>query len=291
MPAEGLAKVVLQRGAGRASPSGATYALEFGSQRLLIAEGEHIVGRAYDCDIVLDCELVSRRHARLTLTGAAVFVEDLGSVNGVTVNGVEVKGKTLVAPDSRIGFADAEVVLRHRDTSDARVTKRVPASGSERRDSGVDPIAGQDTEARRVRAFELLTNVLEKAFTMGQPEEAERLVGALLREVLADAERGHTVPDAIAETASKHSLRLAATTDRREWADYAVRLYLARERVMPLSYVDRLYSIARGAARIDVALIERYARLLDGMRLAPADRFVLQRLRSLARMLTPASGR
>ena len=46
-----------------------------------------IVGRDSEHDIVLDEAMVSRAHARLTLLGDQVFVEDLGSSNGIFVNG------------------------------------------------------------------------------------------------------------------------------------------------------------------------------------------------------------
>jgi pSer/pThr/pTyr-binding forkhead associated (FHA) protein len=52
-----------------------------------------VIGRDSACDIVLDSSEVSRRHAQLSVSGSAVFIEDLGSTNGIKVAGRKV-GKT-----------------------------------------------------------------------------------------------------------------------------------------------------------------------------------------------------
>jgi hypothetical protein len=47
----------------------------------------YVVGRHLDCDLVLDDESVSRRHASLRLDGDRWLISDLGSRNGTHVNG------------------------------------------------------------------------------------------------------------------------------------------------------------------------------------------------------------
>jgi signal transduction histidine kinase/pSer/pThr/pTyr-binding forkhead associated (FHA) protein len=49
-----------------------------------------IVGRASDCDVVLSDSMVSRHHARFWVEDKLLKVEDLGSRNGVLVNGERV---------------------------------------------------------------------------------------------------------------------------------------------------------------------------------------------------------
>jgi transcriptional regulator with GAF, ATPase, and Fis domain len=68
--------------------------LVVGSGRLithLIANGEVVIGRSPDCDLVLDHRALSRRHAILR-RGPALSVQDLGSMNGVRLARGVVRG-------------------------------------------------------------------------------------------------------------------------------------------------------------------------------------------------------
>ena len=49
------------------------------------------LGRDPDCDIVVDSNEASRRHARVFFSGASVLVEDLGSTNGTMLNNSRVR--------------------------------------------------------------------------------------------------------------------------------------------------------------------------------------------------------
>jgi pSer/pThr/pTyr-binding forkhead associated (FHA) protein len=50
-------------------------------------EGGAIIGRAPGCDLLLDDPLVSRNHARVLASEIGTGIEDLGSANGLYVNG------------------------------------------------------------------------------------------------------------------------------------------------------------------------------------------------------------
>ncbi|MDT4897687.1 MAG: transport system ATP-binding/permease protein [Acidobacteriota bacterium] len=56
------------------------------------------VGRAPDNDITLDGLQISNHHARLVNAGGTVTVEDVGSTNGVYVNGARITGRRPLAP-------------------------------------------------------------------------------------------------------------------------------------------------------------------------------------------------
>jgi len=60
-------------------------------ERFFVGEDEVIIGRTPDCDIQLLVENVSRRHARIIYKSEEYQVEDLGSTNGVYVNGIKVE--------------------------------------------------------------------------------------------------------------------------------------------------------------------------------------------------------
>lgn len=62
--------------------------------RLNIA-GPVVIGRAPGADIVIPTDYVSARHARFSLNGTTLIIEDLNSTNGTLLNGQAVLGPTV----------------------------------------------------------------------------------------------------------------------------------------------------------------------------------------------------
>lgn len=82
------------------------------------------VGRLPDCDVVVDDPSVSKHHA--TLSWDAVLsqaqVNDLGSSNGTTVNGVEVKAPRQVNDGDEVCFGDARFLFLRTRTLHAHLS-------------------------------------------------------------------------------------------------------------------------------------------------------------------------
>jgi pSer/pThr/pTyr-binding forkhead associated (FHA) protein len=74
--------------------------------RVELATGELTIGRDADRQMVLPSASVSRRHARLVVTGAQPCIVDEGSANGVLVNGVRITVPTAVDSATRIDLAE-----------------------------------------------------------------------------------------------------------------------------------------------------------------------------------------
>lgn len=71
------------------SSKGASLYFE-GSGRLVRLEKRSMtIGRDRACDITLNASTVSRSHARIFTDGSSWYLEDLGSVNGMSVNGAQ----------------------------------------------------------------------------------------------------------------------------------------------------------------------------------------------------------
>jgi pSer/pThr/pTyr-binding forkhead associated (FHA) protein len=54
--------------------------------KFLRLEPRVVIGRARECDLVLEAPCVSRRHAALIVRHGELWIEDLGSTNGTTVD-------------------------------------------------------------------------------------------------------------------------------------------------------------------------------------------------------------
>jgi pSer/pThr/pTyr-binding forkhead associated (FHA) protein len=97
------------------------------------------IGRSADNDIVLDSLLVSRRHAQLQCVGGQCTVQDLGSANGLFVNGRRVS-RAVLSPGDRLRFGDVDLTYQAAGAAQAQAwleidTNRHPLS-SERTSIG-----------------------------------------------------------------------------------------------------------------------------------------------------------
>jgi len=86
-------------------------ALLIGAGKRTVLSGERVLaGRSRDCELVLDDPNISRRHAEFRREGGRWVVADLGSTNGIKVNGKRVRQATLERGDevelglSRLSF-------------------------------------------------------------------------------------------------------------------------------------------------------------------------------------------
>jgi pSer/pThr/pTyr-binding forkhead associated (FHA) protein len=90
-----------------AKPAGLRLIKGPGAPKTFALELEEVfVGRGLDAHITIDSESVSRRHARVYRSEDAFACEDLGSSNGLFINGERTTGKTLADGDTlQIGDA------------------------------------------------------------------------------------------------------------------------------------------------------------------------------------------
>lgn len=89
-----------------------------GGEFPLPASKELVVGRSSELDMVLVEDMVSRRHAKITVTGDQIFIQDLGSTNGTFVNGEKIKRARLQEGD-RILIGTSIIKLVAADASGA----------------------------------------------------------------------------------------------------------------------------------------------------------------------------
>ena len=72
-----------RRGSARLKAEGRT---------VVVGPAGAVLGRSRDCDVVLDDPNVSRHHAEVRPSGGSWIVNDLGSTNGIKLNGRRIRG-------------------------------------------------------------------------------------------------------------------------------------------------------------------------------------------------------
>lgn len=82
-----------------------------------IGHGEYLIGRDASCPIFVDAENVSRHHARLIFTAFELVIEDLGSSNGIFIEGVQVQLPTRIRLDQEVQVGQAHLVVRLRESA------------------------------------------------------------------------------------------------------------------------------------------------------------------------------
>jgi len=88
------------------------FALASAENRVLLHEGENLIGRDPEAGFRINSNLVSRRHSLIVVTGESVTIEDLGSKNGTYLNGKKLEEAELLSHGDRITLG--RLAMRYR---------------------------------------------------------------------------------------------------------------------------------------------------------------------------------
>jgi len=244
-----------------------TLVLRHGPRELELPLGRFLIGRADDCQLPLDDPLVSRHHAAIDVTADGAKLVDLESRNGVRLNGTRIGPPHRLSVGDKIGIGSAELVLVEQGDSAAQTLVQVPTE--------------------RMTAFGLIGTLTDKALGLGRGEEAERLIGPALEELLEGVERGRRYEVATVERGCEYALRIAHLTANPVWLDMAFRFYRLMKRVPPTSLVDEICAVARRVRHLQLDELRLYLAAMrdQGAELGPSERFHLGRLEGLERSL------
>jgi hypothetical protein len=126
--------------------------------------GELVIGRSSDLDMVLIEDMVSRKHAKITLAPGQITISDLGSTNGTFVNGEKVKRSRLKEGDRiLIGTSILKLVSVARQAGTAIDTKQAQqhldraAAAQEKKTGGRTAVQGRLEEVPLVDLLQLLS--------------------------------------------------------------------------------------------------------------------------------------
>lgn len=85
--------------------------LVVGGRRLIVPPAGATIGRSRDCDIVLEDSGASRRHAEISPCAEGWELRDLGSTNGVRVNGRAIDGLQPLRQGDHVEIGSTEIVF------------------------------------------------------------------------------------------------------------------------------------------------------------------------------------
>ncbi len=131
-----------------ASSHGQGFALKFisgkyqGGEFPLRPDKEVVIGRSSDLDMVLVEDMVSRKHAKISVGQGKITIQDLGSTNGTFVNGEKVKQARLKEGDRiLIGTSILKLVVgvssRTRDMDARQINEQLEEVAASKPTSGV----------------------------------------------------------------------------------------------------------------------------------------------------------
>ncbi|MBI2571759.1 MAG: DUF898 family protein [Candidatus Schekmanbacteria bacterium] len=121
-----------------------------GTAQVEILGTETTVGRDESCHVVIPQRSVSKQHARLTVTGNSVLVEDLGSANGTFVNGSRVTRQSLKDGDT-VAFDIYEYAYRRVAAGQPLPAAPVARADSTAPNLGPPPVATSTAPERHDR--------------------------------------------------------------------------------------------------------------------------------------------
>ncbi len=297
---------------------GMRFRLRYGSTDLEMPLGDFVVGRSSSCNLSLDDGLVSRRHALLRVTPESLTVQDLGSRNGISVNGKRAEGPVRLKHLDRITIGNQELIVLEETPPTAAQTvqfERCQACGAlcepdairclqcgavvrrERQTLAGETLsiprfptveATDENEATQsTSGFSLLAPIAEKALALGRYEEASRLLGPALDRLKLRIEEGAELDERMTAKGLELALRVAeGPTVAARWLPWVFDLHALLQRPMSSDTIDRLHELVRRSRYSNPRPLRAYLAVLRAKDLPPAQRFLLRRLEALERVIT-----
>lgn len=279
------------------------FRLRFLLQEFDLVGPEVVLGRSPDCHITIEDPLISRRHARIAIGPDTATIADLGSRNGVRINGRSIDGETELKDGDRVRLGTQELlfsVVKRKDrparpTGYMRVchacgtpypegSPACPHCGAPALEEE-DTVSGMMVESRRNWTFQLLGEVIERALSTGRAAEADRLMRRAAKEVDDRLAAGERLDTDHLSMISSFAVRLARLLGGSEWVAWALTLHRRQGKMLADEVIDRL-------EELDLAALSDVPPVLDSYvswyktKPPPAPSPDLSRLARLEQLLT-----
>jgi hypothetical protein len=244
----------------------ARFRLRFLLQEVDLPQGDTVIGRSTTCQVTLDDPLVSREHARIRIQGDRATIEDLGSRNGVQVQGTPLVGPHELRDGDRLRIGTQELVFSVGVGVEARVrsTRQTgfmchcagcghpyptelfscPACGSKDR-AEEDTLTGA-SDKQRDWTLELLIDALRRAQALGRVDDVERILSngrlGIEQRIASSSYVDRAWLDSIAEIAAN----VVRERSSAAWGRWLLSIYAALGITPPNSVAQALGGLSPG---------------------------------------------
>ncbi len=246
----------------------ARYRLRFLLQEFDLPRGSTLIGRSAECHVTIEDPLVSRQHARIVIDGDDAVFEDLGSRNGVKVNGQAVRQPTRLNDGDRLRIGTQELVFCRvgagtgvappaKTTGFLRYCARCrlpypqelaacPACGATEQ-TDEETLSGQfgSSNAKQSWSVQLLVEVTDKALSLGRSADAVRMLQRAKAQFEERIAQGLPIDPLQLGFLAVAACRVSAATNDVTWACWATHLYGQVGQVPPISVSDALAQVAQ----------------------------------------------
>lgn len=222
------------------------FRLRFLLQEVDLVQGATLIGRSPECHVTIEDPLVSRQHARIVVDEHGATCEDLGSRNGVQVNGRPIRGVVALADHDRVRIGTQELVfceLRDLQGQPSKATgflmrcaqcdlpypKELVACPS----CGATATVDEDTMTGELQALsehswtlQLLVEVLDKAVSLGRMHDAARTLQRIAAQIDERLAAGQTLESKQVEEVVGAAVRASIAAGDATWTAWGLRLYV-----------------------------------------------------------------
>ena len=260
--------------------------LRYRQALITLRAGKLYLGRSPECELAISDPAVSRRHARLWVSPTQIVIEDLGSQNGVHVNGTKIQGPCELRAGDVLRICSHEMELvdtveeaavepnRYRITADTlsgadkttlleelhSTTNRPPGQTGSMRPNmlRLDATPRPSTNPPGSDSLAKAIVVLDEALNAGDVSEAERRLGPILMRVHELLLEEHPSGLELAEHVVISAARLASETRSAAFMNYAVTFYQLLGRPLPEPAVNVIHVLVQAGLYPNMPALEGY---------------------------------
>lgn len=220
------------------------FRLRFLLQEIDLVRAATLIGRSPECHITIEDPLVSRQHARIIMQESGATIEDLGSRNGVKVNGRAIRGITPIRDGDRLRIGTQELVfcevkegaqagsskttgfLRHCAQCHLPYPQELticPTCGSS--ESLDDDTMTGELASQHSWTLQLLIEVLDKAVSMNRTGDITKTLQRVATQVDERLQANETFDDKQLALLSGAIVRASAAASDAGWVAWLLRVH------------------------------------------------------------------